>query len=77
MPGMIFASYNEQIEPLDFLGGAKHWMDLFMKQGAGLPDQDPGRTQVQLQGQLEDPAGKHHRRLSLPDRAQVVHVLGG
>lgn len=36
--GMVFATFNEQIEPLeDFLGAAKKWMDLFMKQGAGYP----------------------------------------
>ncbi|MGG2076257.1 hypothetical protein ABFY56_00830, partial [Lelliottia nimipressuralis] len=37
--GMIFATFNDQIEPLEeFLGAAKKWMDLFMKQGGGLPD---------------------------------------
>ena len=36
--GLIFASFNDAIEPLeDFLGGAKPWIDLFAKQGAGYP----------------------------------------
>ena len=36
--GMIFATFNDDIEPLeDFLGGAKKWIDLFMKQGGGYP----------------------------------------
>ncbi len=36
--GMIFATFKDDIEPLvDFLGPAKKWMDLFMKQGGGFP----------------------------------------
>ncbi|WP_461585056.1 aromatic ring-hydroxylating oxygenase subunit alpha [Tepidiphilus sp. HLB4] len=36
--GMIFASFKNDIEPLvDYLGPAKKWMDLFMKQGGGYP----------------------------------------
>lgn len=36
--GMIFASFKQNIQPLDeFLGAAKKWIDLFMKQGAGYP----------------------------------------
>ncbi len=36
--GMIFASFKEDIQPLEeFLGPAKKWIDLFMKQGAGYP----------------------------------------
>ncbi|MFC7291378.1 aromatic ring-hydroxylating oxygenase subunit alpha [Hirschia litorea] len=36
--GMIFATFNDDAPPLDeFLGKAKPWIDLFMKQGAGYP----------------------------------------
>ena len=36
--GMIFASFNPEVGPLDdFLGHAKPWIDLFMKQGGGFP----------------------------------------
>lgn len=36
--GMIFASFNPDVEPLDdFLGDAKVWMDLFMKQAPDSP----------------------------------------
>ncbi|MGO4426012.1 aromatic ring-hydroxylating dioxygenase subunit alpha, partial [Streptomyces sp. MCAF7] len=36
--GMVFASFDHGIEPLeDFLGGARLWIDRFMKQGAGYP----------------------------------------
>ncbi len=42
---MIFATFNDRIEPLeDFLGAAKKWMDLFMKQGAGYPIKTGRRT---------------------------------
>jgi len=56
--GMVFATFNEQIEPLeDFLGAAKKWMDLFMKQGAGYPIKTgpahrfrfPGNWKIQLE----------------------------
>jgi phenylpropionate dioxygenase-like ring-hydroxylating dioxygenase large terminal subunit len=63
--GMIFASYNEQIEPLeDFLGGAKHWMDLFMKQGAGYPIKTQGEHKFSFKGnwkiQLENTTDGYH-----------------
>lgn len=43
--GMIFASFNHDIEPLtDFLGPAMKWMDLFMKQGLATRCRPPPRT---------------------------------
>lgn len=56
--GMVFATFKEDIEPLaDFLGPAKKWMDLFMKQGGGYPIQAttahrfrfPGNWKIQLE----------------------------
>jgi phenylpropionate dioxygenase-like ring-hydroxylating dioxygenase large terminal subunit len=56
--GMIFATFQEDIVPLsDFLGPAKKWIDLFMKQGAGYPIQAteshrfrfPGNWKIQLE----------------------------
>ena len=63
--GMVFASYNEQIEPLeDFLGNARHWMDLFMKQGAGYPIKIQGEHQFSFKGnwkiQLENTTDGYH-----------------
>lgn len=65
--GMIFATFKDDIKPLvDYLGPAKKWMDLFMKQGGGFPGEGGGRTPLPLPRQLEDPAREHHRRLPLP-----------
>ncbi|WP_428826477.1 aromatic ring-hydroxylating oxygenase subunit alpha [Azonexus sp. IMCC34842] len=56
--GMIFATFKEDIEPLDtYLGAAKKWMDLFMKQGGGYPVKAgnahrfrfPGNWKIQLE----------------------------
>lgn len=56
--GLIFATFNQEIEPLeDFLGPAKKWIDLFMKQGAGYPIEAntahkfrfPGNWKIQLE----------------------------
>jgi phenylpropionate dioxygenase-like ring-hydroxylating dioxygenase large terminal subunit len=63
--GMVFASYNDDIEPLaDFLGGAKHWMDLFMKQGAGYPIKTQGEHKFSFKGnwkiQLENTTDGYH-----------------
>ncbi|UUC47660.1 aromatic ring-hydroxylating dioxygenase subunit alpha [Pseudomonas citronellolis] len=63
--GMIFASYDADIEPLeDFLGGAKHWMDLFMKQGAGFPIKVQGEHKFTFKGnwkiQLENTTDGYH-----------------
>src|SRR5918999_442467 len=49
--GMIFASYNDDVEPLeDFLGDARQWIDLFMKQGGGYPIKVLGRHQFTFKG---------------------------
>ncbi|MCP8466412.1 aromatic ring-hydroxylating dioxygenase subunit alpha [Pseudomonas sp. ZM23] len=63
--GMVFATYNDEIEPLeDFLGGAKHWMDLFMKQGAGYPIKTQGEHKFTFKGnwkiQLENTTDGYH-----------------
>jgi phenylpropionate dioxygenase-like ring-hydroxylating dioxygenase large terminal subunit len=63
--GLIFASFNEDIEPLeDFLGGAKPWIDLFMKQGAGFPVKANGEHKFRFKGnwkiQLENTTDLYH-----------------
>ncbi|MGP4046239.1 aromatic ring-hydroxylating oxygenase subunit alpha [Streptomyces sp. 2A115] len=63
--GMIFASFNEDIEPLeDFLGGARLWIDRFMKQGAGYPIKVQGEHRFRFKGnwkiQLENTTDGYH-----------------
>ena len=63
--GMIFASFNPDVEPLsDFLGNAKHWIDLFMKQGAGYPIKTQGEHKFSFKGnwkiQLENTTDGYH-----------------
>ena len=63
--GLIFASFNEDIEPLeDFLGNAKVWIDLFMKQGAGYPIKAMGEHRFRFPGnwkiQLENTTDAYH-----------------
>lgn len=63
--GMVFASFNEDIEPLvDFLGPAKKWIDLFMKQGGGFPVMTMGEHQFSFPGnwkiQLENTTDAYH-----------------
>ncbi len=63
--GLIFATFKDDIEPLaDFLGGAKKWIDLFMKQGAGFGVQAAGRHQFRFPGnwkiQLENTTDAYH-----------------
>ncbi|MFL9903272.1 aromatic ring-hydroxylating dioxygenase subunit alpha [Paraburkholderia fungorum] len=63
--GLIFASFNEAIEPLeDFLRGAKPWIDLFMKQGAGYPIRTNGEHKFKFKGnwkiQLENTTDLYH-----------------
>lgn len=54
--GMIFASLNANVEPLaDFLGEAKMWIDLFMKQGAGWPIKIAGEHKFTCQGNWKIP----------------------
>jgi phenylpropionate dioxygenase-like ring-hydroxylating dioxygenase large terminal subunit len=63
--GLIFASFNQEVEPLeDFLGGAKPWIDLFMKQGAGFPIKANGEHKFKFKGnwkiQLENTTDLYH-----------------
>jgi phenylpropionate dioxygenase-like ring-hydroxylating dioxygenase large terminal subunit len=63
--GMIFATFNADIEPLaDFLGPARKWMDLFMKQGAGYPVKVAGEQSFRFRGnwkiQLENTTDAYH-----------------
>jgi phenylpropionate dioxygenase-like ring-hydroxylating dioxygenase large terminal subunit len=63
--GMIFATFREDIEPLvDFLGGAKAWIDLFMKQGAGFGVRAAGEHRFRFGGnwkiQLENTTDAYH-----------------
>ncbi|MCX7561719.1 aromatic ring-hydroxylating dioxygenase subunit alpha [Sulfitobacter sp. F26204] len=63
--GMIFATFNPEAEPLeDFLGNAKVWIDLFMKQGAGYPVEVIGEHQFSFPGnwkiQLENTTDAYH-----------------
>ncbi|SMG56233.1 aromatic ring-hydroxylating oxygenase subunit alpha [Paraburkholderia susongensis] len=63
--GLIFASFNHDVEPLeDFLGGAKPWIDLFMKQGAGFPIKTTGAHKFRFKGnwkiQVENTTDLYH-----------------
>ena len=63
--GMIFATFKNDIEPLeDYLGAAKKWMDLFMKQGAGYGIKVPGEHRFRFPGnwkiQLENTTDAYH-----------------
>lgn len=63
--GMIFATFKDDIEPLvDFLGPAKKWMDLFMKQGAGYGIKVSGEHRFRFPGnwkiQLENTTDAYH-----------------
>ena len=63
--GLIFASFNQDIEALeDFLGHARHWIDLFMKQGAGYPIKVQGEHKFSFHGnwkiQLENTTDGYH-----------------
>ncbi|KQY72500.1 Rieske (2Fe-2S) protein [Ensifer sp. Root142] len=63
--GMIFASFNGDVEPLeDFLGNARRWIDLFLKQGGGFPVKVNGEHQFQFPGnwkiQLENTTDAYH-----------------
>lgn len=63
--GMIFATFNEDVEPLDdYLAGAKKWIDLFMKQGGGYPVKVLGDHRFRFQGnwkiQLENTTDAYH-----------------
>ncbi|MFD3589830.1 Rieske 2Fe-2S domain-containing protein [Streptomyces sp. NPDC058683] len=63
--GMVFATFSEDIEPLeDFLGGARLWIDRFMKQGAGYPIKVQGEHRFRFNGnwkiQLENTTDWYH-----------------
>ncbi|WP_109514746.1 aromatic ring-hydroxylating oxygenase subunit alpha [Pseudomonas ovata] len=63
--GMLFATLKDDIEPLvDFLGPARKWIDLFMKQGAGYPIKVPGEHRFRFPGnwkiQLENTTDAYH-----------------
>ncbi|WP_369857881.1 Rieske 2Fe-2S domain-containing protein [Candidatus Thalassolituus haligoni] len=63
--GMVFATFNNDIEPLlDFLGGAKKWIDLFAKQGGGYPMKVLGEHRFNFPGnwkiQLENTTDAYH-----------------
>ncbi|MGE4481934.1 MAG: Rieske 2Fe-2S domain-containing protein [Acidocella sp.] len=63
--GMIFATFKETIEPLeDFLGPARKWIDLFMKQGGRYPVKTMGEHQFSFPGnwkiQLENTTDAYH-----------------
>jgi len=63
--GMIFATLKEDLEPLnEFLGGAKKWIDLFMKQGGGYPIKALGDHRFRFPGnwkiQLENTTDAYH-----------------
>lgn len=63
--GLIFATCKQDIEPLvDFLGSAKKWIDLFMKQGAGFGVKAAGQHRFRFPGnwkiQLENTTDAYH-----------------
>ena len=63
--GMVFATFRDDIEPLaDFLGPARKWMDLFMKQGAGYGVKTLGEHRFSFPGnwkiQLENTTDAYH-----------------
>ncbi|MDA3627411.1 aromatic ring-hydroxylating dioxygenase subunit alpha [Saccharopolyspora oryzae] len=63
--GLVFATFNEDAEPLEeFLGDARQWIDLFMKQGGGYPIKVLGKHQFKFRGnwkiQLENTTDGYH-----------------
>ncbi len=63
--GLIFATFNAEIEPLaDYLGAARRWIDLFMKQGAGYGVKVAGEHTFRFRGnwkiQLENTTDAYH-----------------
>jgi phenylpropionate dioxygenase-like ring-hydroxylating dioxygenase large terminal subunit len=62
---MVFASFDHDVEPLEeFLGGARLWIDRFMKQGAGFPIKTQGEHRFTFRGnwkiQLENTTDGYH-----------------
>jgi phenylpropionate dioxygenase-like ring-hydroxylating dioxygenase large terminal subunit len=63
--GLIFATFRDDIEPLtDYLGPARKWLDLFMKQGAGYGVKASGAHRFRFRGnwkiQLENTTDAYH-----------------
>jgi Phenylpropionate dioxygenase and related ring-hydroxylating dioxygenases, large terminal subunit len=63
--GLVFATFKDDIEPLeDFLGKAKKWIDLFIKQGGGFPLKVLGEHRFNFPGnwkiQLENTTDAYH-----------------
>ena len=63
--GMIFATFSDAIPSLEeWLGPAKKWIDLFMKQGAGYPVKIAGEHRFRFPGnwkiQLENTTDAYH-----------------
>lgn len=63
--GMIFATFRDDIETLEkFLGPARKWIDLFMKQGAGFGVKTLGEHRFRFPGnwkiQLENTTDAYH-----------------
>ncbi|WP_027941276.1 aromatic ring-hydroxylating oxygenase subunit alpha [Amycolatopsis taiwanensis] len=63
--GMVFATFNDDAEPLEeFLGDARPWIDRFMKQGGGYPIKVLGKHQFKFSGnwkiQLENTTDGYH-----------------
>ena len=63
--GMIYATFRDDMMPLEeYLGPAKKWMDLFMKQGAGFGVQVLGEHKFRFPGnwkiQLENTTDAYH-----------------
>ena len=87
--GMIFATFNDAIEPLaEHLGPARKWLDLFMKQGAGFGVTTLGEHKFRFPGnwkiQLENTTDAYHFPIvhktfldSLdPETEDIFDVLG-
>ena len=88
--GMIFATFRDDIEPLaEWLGPARKWIDLFMKQGAGFPVKVAGEHRFRFPGnwkiQLENTTDAYHFPLvhksflgSLdPETKRMLDFVGG
>lgn len=63
--GLIFATFNEEAPPLEeFLGRARPWIDLFLKQGGGYPVKVLGEHKFTFPGnwkiQLENTTDAYH-----------------
>lgn len=63
--GLVFATFKDDIEPLeDFLGSAKKWIDLFLKQAGGYPVKVLGEHRFNFPGnwkiQLENTTDAYH-----------------